>query len=144
MRRQTRDGGLLLQGFMLFSAKGRLAVAWKKVQRRQMSARLTVWTTQYLRRRCGKCRHPWLEKPQPKSERVFADENKIDELKHGELVEKDASHNRHDEVAQLRHDQHQILDAQNLGADYAANSDGWNPKRKDVISLCSFVDNCHQ
>ena len=100
------------------------------VQRRQMSARLSVWTTQYLRRCCGKCRHPWLEKPQPKSERVFADENKIDELKHGELVEKDASHNRHDEVAQLRHDQHQILDAQNLGADYAANSDGWNPKKK--------------
>lgn len=115
MRTSNQSRSLTAESIFFVGLKSKCSAA---------KCRLAVWTTEYLRRRGGKCRHPRLEKPQPKSERVFADENKIDELEDGELVEEDPSDDRHDEVAQLRHDQHQILDAQNLGADDTADSDG--------------------
>ena len=58
----------------------------------------------YSRGSGGKSGHPWLEKSHPKGERVLADENEIDELKDGELVEKDSTNHRDNKISQLRHD----------------------------------------
>ena len=58
----------------------------------------------YSRGSGGKSGHPWLEKSHPKGERVLADENEIDELKNGELVEKDSTDHRDNKISQLRHD----------------------------------------
>ena len=68
-----------------------------------------------------------MEQSPPELERVLPDEDQIDELEDGELVEEDAGDHGDDKQTQLGHDGGQLGHAQDLGADHAADTQGGDP-----------------
>ena len=80
-----------------------------------------------LRWSCCKSRHPSLKQSPPKLEWILLGEEKEDALENSELIKEDATANSEDEVAELVHDECEIMNRENLSRDDTGDANRWDP-----------------
>ena len=68
-----------------------------------------------------------MEKLTPKFKWILANNHKINGLEESELIEEDSSADSDEEEAELGHDDSEVVDAEDLGGDDAADAHGGDP-----------------